>query len=106
MGLRRDKRRLTSAPTFSRRHATFAPSPCPLLGTKTGRTIWFRTRSCAPCRNRTGLSPAPSYRLGCSRSCATCAIPATRKHKREVEDVDGLYAAKLSTLPEQPGCVE
>jgi RNA polymerase sigma-70 factor, ECF subfamily len=29
-----------------------------------------------------------------------------RKHKREVEDVDGLYAAKLSTLPEQPGCVE
>src|SRR3954466_14079719 len=29
-----------------------------------------------------------------------------RKHKREVEDVDGLYAAKLSTLPEEPGCVE
>ena len=29
-----------------------------------------------------------------------------RKHKREVEDVDGLYAAKLSTLPDQPGRVE
>ena len=26
-----------------------------------------------------------------------------RIRKREVEDVDGLYAAKLSTLPEQPG---
>src|SRR5215218_11354217 len=29
-----------------------------------------------------------------------------RKYKREVEDVDGLYAAKLTSLPEQPGCVE
>jgi RNA polymerase sigma-70 factor (ECF subfamily) len=29
-----------------------------------------------------------------------------RKHKREVEDVDGLYAAKLSTPPEQPGRIE
>ena len=29
-----------------------------------------------------------------------------RRRKREVEDVDGLYAAKLSTLPEQPGCAE
>jgi len=29
-----------------------------------------------------------------------------RKRRREVEDVDGLFAAKLSTLPEQPGCVE
>src|SRR5215207_9027077 len=29
-----------------------------------------------------------------------------RKRKREVEDVDGLFAAKLSVVPEQPGCVE
>jgi RNA polymerase sigma-70 factor (ECF subfamily) len=29
-----------------------------------------------------------------------------RKWRREVEDVDGLYAAKLSTAPEQLGCVE
>jgi RNA polymerase sigma-70 factor, ECF subfamily len=29
-----------------------------------------------------------------------------RRRKREVEDVDGLYAAKLSTLPEQPRCAE
>jgi RNA polymerase sigma-70 factor (ECF subfamily) len=29
-----------------------------------------------------------------------------RKRRREVEDVDGLYAAKLSTPPEQPGSVE
>ena len=29
-----------------------------------------------------------------------------RRRKREVEDVDGLYAAKLSTLPEQLGCAE
>src|SRR4051812_12824877 len=29
-----------------------------------------------------------------------------RKRRREVEDVDGLFAAKLSTVPEQPGCVE
>jgi RNA polymerase sigma-70 factor (ECF subfamily) len=29
-----------------------------------------------------------------------------RRRKREVEDVDDLYAAKLSTLPEQPGCAE
>ena len=28
-----------------------------------------------------------------------------RKRRREVEDVDGLYAAKLSTPPEQPGSV-
>src|SRR3954452_15120630 len=29
-----------------------------------------------------------------------------RKRRREVEDVDGLYAAKLSTPPEQPGRIE
>jgi RNA polymerase sigma-70 factor, ECF subfamily len=29
-----------------------------------------------------------------------------RKRKREVEDVDGLFAAKLSVVPEQPGRVE
>jgi len=29
-----------------------------------------------------------------------------RKRKREVEDADGLFAAKLSTVPEQPGCIE
>jgi RNA polymerase sigma-70 factor, ECF subfamily len=29
-----------------------------------------------------------------------------RKRKREVEDVNDLFAAKLSTLPEQPGRVE
>ena len=29
-----------------------------------------------------------------------------RKRKREVEDADGVFAAKLTTLPEQPGRVE
>src|SRR4051812_44356366 len=29
-----------------------------------------------------------------------------RKRKREVEDADGLFAAKLSTVPEQPGRIE
>ena len=29
-----------------------------------------------------------------------------RKGRREVEDVDGLYAATLATPAEQPGCVE
>src|SRR4051812_37446043 len=29
-----------------------------------------------------------------------------RKGRREVEDVDGQYAAKVSTPAEQPGCVE
>jgi RNA polymerase sigma-70 factor (ECF subfamily) len=28
-----------------------------------------------------------------------------RKRKREVEDVNGLFSAKVSTLPEQPGRV-
>jgi RNA polymerase sigma-70 factor (ECF subfamily) len=28
-----------------------------------------------------------------------------RMRRREVEDAEGLYAAKLSIAPEQPGCV-
>ena len=29
-----------------------------------------------------------------------------RKRRREVEDVDGLFAAKVTTLPEQTGHIE
>jgi predicted DNA-binding protein (UPF0251 family) len=71
------------------------------LETATGPTISSRTRSCAHGDICIAFRTAPISRLGSSRSCANHFYSEHRKRQREVEDVDGFYAASLISVPDQ-----
>ena len=84
-----------------------APSPacvplrsrCP--ATSTGRTISCRKRWCERSRHIDSFQPGTNLNAWLFTILRNLFHSEYRKRRREVEDADGVYAARLSTQPEQ-----